>query len=320
MGEEHLQKFCFGVAVGAGTIKFGLFTDNGTLRDRWELKTRLQNNGQYILDDIADSVKQKIREHGLMWQQIVGVGVGVPGPVRRNGIVLQCVNLGWKEMDVVTILSGKLKMPVKVANDANIAALGEMWRGSAQGYKTVVLLELGTEIGGAIIWNGQIVYGHNGAAGEFGHMPLLHDETRTCTCGKIGCLEQGASATGVVRYAKQLLRENMDVSSSMRTIVPLTSKAVFECYAKGDELATQVVVRCTNAIGHAMAHIGCIIDPQIFLIAGGMANAGDLLLDRLREVYRKEVYSAARDTLIERVKLGDNASIYGAARMMLIEI
>ena len=317
---DNLEKFCFGVDIGAGTIKFGLFTDKGTLKDRWEIKTRTQDSGAYILDDIADSIKEKIRQEGLMWQQIVGVGVGVPGPVRRNGIVLQCVNLGWKDVDVVSVLSNKLKLPVKVANDANTAALGEMWRGGAQGYKTVVLIELGTAIGGSIIWNGQIVYGHNGAAGEFGHMPLLHDETKPCACGKVGCLEQGASATGVARYAKQLLRENMDTPSAMRKIVPLTSKGVFECYAKGDELATKAVERCTDAVGHAMAHIGCIIDPQIFLISGGMANAGDLLIDRIREVYQKEVYSAAQDTIIARAKLGDNAGIYGAARMMLIDI
>ena len=205
-GFKIMGKYCIGVDIGGTTVKIGLFTDKGTVKDKWEIVTRKDEGGSFILSDIAASVDEKLAQEKIDKKDVLGIGLGIPGPITADGTVLKCVNLGWGIFNVaeeVKKLTGISN--VKVGNDANVAALGEMWQGGGKGYKNLVMMTLGTGVGGGIILNGEILTGSKGAAGEIGHITVNYDEEDTCNCGKRGCLEQFASATGIVKEAKRLL-------------------------------------------------------------------------------------------------------------------
>ena len=207
-----MSKYCFGVDLGGTTVKIGLFDPEGTVIEKWEIPTIKTDSGSRILPDIARSVLDKMEESNIAKESVIGVGIGVPGPVDENGVVHRAVNLGWDIMNVNEVLGGLLEMPVKAGNDANVAALGEMWRGGGKGCKNMVLATLGTGVGGGIIVDGKIVTGATGAGGEIGHIHIVDDEPDACGCGNHGCLEQYASATGVVRLANRKLNACSDNS------------------------------------------------------------------------------------------------------------
>ena len=199
------MRYLFGVDVGGTTVKLGFFDADGNLLDKWEIPTRKEDNGGHILEDVAATIKEKLTRDSIALQDVVGVGLGVPGPVDDAGMVYKAVNLGWGEFNVVKTLSNLLGLPVRAGNDANVAALGEMWKGGGQGYKNLVAVTLGTGVGGGVIVDGKVVAGNNGAAGEIGHITVNPGEKESCSCGRRGCLEQYASATGIVRYASRYL-------------------------------------------------------------------------------------------------------------------
>lgn len=311
-----MEKLCFGVDVGGTTIKMGLFTSTGELKEKWEIVTRKEDNGSHILDDIADSILSKIQQNGIDKSNITGVGIGVPGPVKEDGTVLNCVNLGWGIINVADILREKTGFEVKAGNDANVAALGEMWQGGGKGYKNLVMITLGTGVGGGIILNEQILSGTNGAAGEIGHMPVVYEDTDVCGCGKKGCLEQVASATGIVKVTKKIL-ETSTKDSTLRKAENLTAKYIFDEAKKGDELATLAVDNLTNYLAIATAHIACVVDPEVFVIGGGVSKAGTILTDNIKEKYTKKAFPACKNAGFELAKLGNDAGIYGAAKLVL---
>ena len=220
-----MKKYGFGVDVGGTTCKIGFFENSGNMLDKWEIKTNTENHGASILDDIVASLESKLADAGISKDEVEGVGIGVPGPVKNDSVVCECVNLGWGTFDVAETLSEKIGLPVKVGNDANVAALGEMWKGGGQGCQNGVMVTLGTGVGGGIIINGSIVGGVHGAGGEIGHMKVSETETETCGCGKRGCLEQYASATGIVRLTKQRLAAD-DAKTSLRSLPEVTAKDV----------------------------------------------------------------------------------------------
>ena len=204
------MNYCFGIDIGGTSIKMGLFDTEGNLLDKWEIPTRKENGREAVLTDIATSVQEKISEKKIAPGEVCGAGMGVPGPVEPDGYVSLCVNLGWRDCNPGRELSQMLGgLLVRAANDANVAALGEFWRGGAQGCSNVVLLTLGTGVGGGVIINGKVVDGVHGAGGELGHVVVNPDETLQCNCGNYGCLEQYASATGVVRVAGRILRSTV---------------------------------------------------------------------------------------------------------------
>ena len=219
--------YLFGVDVGGTGIKIGLFKKDGQLIEKWEIPTNVKNGGTEILPDIARALQEKMTEKGLTSQDMIGVGIGVPGPVDAKGVVHRCVNLGWGVFSIVDCLEGLINLPVKAGNDANVAALGEMWRGCGIGCSSLVLITLGTGIGGGIIIDKKIVTGENGSGGEIGHITVNLEERDTCNCGKQGCLEQYASATGMVRMAKRLLADGHEESSLGKRNY-LTAKAIIE--------------------------------------------------------------------------------------------
>ena len=312
-----MKKYCFGIDVGGTTVKMGLFTTEGELLDKWEIPTRKEDGGSYILNDVAASVEAKLAEKNIAKADVAGAGIGVPGPTLDTGYVSICVNLGWKDKNPANELSELLSIPVKAGNDANVAALGEMWKGGGEGYLDVVLLTLGTGVGGGIIINGEIAPSHRGVGGELGHITVNPDEEATCNCGNHGCLEQYASATGVVRIAKKLLAASKE-ESSLRTLETVTSKDVFDAAKAGDHLAVEAVEVLGKYLGLVVANVALTVDPDVFVIGGGVSKAGQVLIDVITKYYHKFAKIIGDNKAkVVLAKLGNDAGIYGAARMVL---
>lgn len=312
-----MKKYCFGIDVGGTTVKMGLFTTEGELLDKWEIPTRKEDGGAYILNDVAASVEAKLAEKNIAKDDVAGAGIGVPGPTLDTGYVSICVNLGWKDKNPANELSELLSIPVKAGNDANVAALGEMWKGGGEGYLDVVLLTLGTGVGGGIIINGEIAPSHRGVGGELGHITVNPDEEATCNCGNHGCLEQYASATGVVRIAKKLLAASKE-ESSLRTLETVTAKDVFDAAKAGDHLAVEAVETLGKYLGLVVANVALTVDPDVFVIGGGVSKAGQVLIDVITKYYHKFAKIIGDNKAkVVLAKLGNDAGIYGAARMVL---
>lgn len=298
-----MKPYIYGVDIGGTTIKVGLFSSCGRLMDRWELTTRTAEHGGAILPDLA----RWIRNGPVPTGQLEGVGVGVPGPVLADGTVNGCVNLGWGVVPVAEHLSRLLEgVPVRVVNDANAAALGEVWQGAGQGRKTLILATLGTGVGGGIVVNGTVLTGAHGSAGEIGHMQVNPAESEPCRCGKRGCLEQYASATGIVRLARQRGWAGEP-----------TAKAVLDAARAGDATALDVAREAGSWLGLALSHVAAVVDPELILLGGGVARAGEVLLQPVRDQYRKSAFHGAAETPFALAALGNDAGMYGAARLIL---
>ena len=312
-----MKKYCFGIDVGGTTVKMGLFTTEGELLDKWEIPTRKEDGGAYILNDVAASVEAKLAEKNIAKEDVAGAGIGVPGPTLDTGYVSICVNLGWKDKNPANELSELLSIPVKAGNDANVAALGEMWKGGGEGYLDVVLLTLGTGVGVGIIINGEIAPSHRGVGGELGHITVNPDEEATCNCGNHGCLEQYASATGVVRIANKLLAASKE-ESSLRTLETVTAKDVFDAAKAGDHLAVEAVEVLGKYLGLVVANVALTVDPDVFVIGGGVSKAGQVLIDVITKYYHNFAKIIGDNKAkVVLAKLGNDAGIYGAARMVL---
>lgn len=310
-----MSKVCFGVDVGGTTVKLGLFQADGQVMDKWEIVTRTQEKGKHILPDIAASIQAKISEKAIEIQDVAGVGIGVPGPVKEDGTVLNAVNLGWGIFNVANELEKLTHLKVKAGNDANVAALGEMWQGGGRGSKNVVMITLGTGVGGGIIHNGEIITGTNGAGGEVGHIHVEDSETDTCGCGKKGCLEQMASATGVVRLANKAL-ELSDSPSLLRN-GEISAKAVFDAVKENDALAISVAEQFGKYLGTALANVAAVTDPEVFVIGGGVSKAGSILIDYIKKYYVLRAFAACKETKFSLAELGNDAGIFGAAKLVL---
>lgn len=313
---KNMAKYVFGVDVGGTTVKMGLFTVEGELLDKWEIKTRTEDGGKNVLPDIADSIKEVIESKKLAKEDVEGVGIGVPGPVKEDGTVLKCVNLGWGILNVEDELEKLIGYPVKAGNDANVAALGEMWQGGGKGHSNLVMVTLGTGVGGGIILNGKMLFGVNGAGGEIGHICVDDSETETCGCGNKGCLEQYTSATGVVRLAGRAMAAS-DKKSTLRELEAVTAKDVFDAAKAGDELALEIVDTQARILGRALAQIACVVDPEIFVIGGGVSKAGSILTDSVQKYFEHYAFHACRQTKFALAQLGNDAGIYGSACSIL---
>lgn len=311
-----MKTYGFGVDIGGTTVKLGLFRTDGELLDKWEIPTRKENDGSQILPDVAASIKEKIAEKAIAADDVQGIGVGVPGPVTPEGIVRKCVNLGWGVFNVEDALSELTGYPVKAGNDANVAALGELWQGAGKGAKNIVMVTLGTGIGGGVIIDGHIVAGSTGAGGEIGHLPVNDEETQTCGCGKKGCLEQYASATGVVTLTKRAL-EASDQPSSLRDLSEITAKDLFDAAKAEDALALEVLEQFGSILGKGLATIACVVNPEMFVIGGGVSKAGTIITDVVEKYYTPSTFHACREAQFKLAELGNDAGIYGCVKMIL---
>ncbi len=311
-----MKNYAFGVDIGGTTIKMSLFEMTGEMLDKWEIPTNTANNGSSILDDVAGAIEQKLEQKQISKSDVAGIGVGVPGPTIRGAEVVRCVNLGWGHVNVAQVLGGKTGLRVKIGNDANVAALGEMWQGGGMGYRNVIMVTLGTGVGGGIIVDGKIVNGANGAGGEIGHIFVDEQETEVCGCGKRGCLEQYASATGIVRLAKRALAADT-APSSMRGIENLTAKDVLDAAKAGDAKALKVIERMGKLLGTSLANIACVVDPEIIVIGGGVSKAGVIITDVIRKYFMNRTFSSCRNTEFSLATLGNDAGVYGCVYMLL---
>ena len=314
-----MKEYAFGIDLGGTTAKIGLFTTSGALLEKWEVATDTSNAGEHILENLAAAVLGKMKEQSIQPEQVEGVGIGVPGPVLDSSIVpIVCANLGgWGERNVSAQLSGLLDgLKVLVGNDANVAALGEIWMGAAKGAKNAVMVTLGTGVGGGVVVNGKVIDGVHGAGGEIGHITGNRHETAVCGCGKRGCLEQYSSATGVVRCMKKLLDENPDTPCVLRG-TEFAAKDVFDAARNGDALAAREVDEMSDTLGMALANIASTVDPEAFLVGGGVARAGDVLFAPLNKHFQEYAFKSCRETPIKQASLGNDAGIYGAVRLIV---
>lgn len=310
-----MKEYILGVDIGGTTIKLGLFKTEGKLLEKWEIETRKEDQGKYILKDIVETLENKLNEKNISKDSVLGIGIGVPGPVKDDGTVLRCVNLGWEVFNIVEEVSKLIKLPIKAGNDANVAALGEIWQGGGKGYKNAVMVTLGTGVGGGIVIDGKIISGSNGAGGEIGHIKVSDNETENCGCGNKGCLEQYASATGIVNLANKALRITK-IESKLKEFENLSAKDIFDSAEAGDELALTLVDDFSNNLGKALANISCVIDPEIFVIGGGVSKNGDVLIDNIFKHFKENAFHASRNTKFKLAKLGNDAGIYGAAKLI----
>ena len=320
-GVNDMKEYAFGIDLGGTTAKVGLFTTSGALLEKWEVPTDTSNAGEHILENLADAIHAKMAEKEITSEQVEGVGIGVPGPVLDSRVVpIICANLGgWGERNVSAQLSGLLDgMKVLVGNDANVAALGEIWMGAAQGCRSAVMVTLGTGVGGGVIVNGKVIDGAHGAGGEIGHITVNPHETAVCGCGKRGCLEQYSSATGVVRCMKKLLDENPDTPCTLRG-TEFAAKDVFDAARNGDALAAREVDEMTDTLGMALATIAATVDPEMFMVGGGVSRAGEVLFAPLREHFKVYAFKSCRETPIVPAILGNDAGIYGSVRLIVGE-
>ena len=311
-----MKKYGFGVDVGGTTIKMGFFETSGKLIDKWEIKTDTSNGGENILSDIAKAIDNKLAQEGISKNDVQGVGVGVPGPVNSKGIVLKCVNLGWGVFNVEEELASLTGLKVKAGNDANVAALGEMWQGAGKGSEDMVMATLGTGVGGGIIVDGKVIAGANGAGGEIGHITVNNDEIEACNCGQYGCLEQYTSATGIVRMAKRKLAKT-DEETSLRAVEELSAKTIFDEAKKGDKIAGELVEELGKILGGTLSNIAAVTNPEVIVIGGGVSKAGQILIDTIHKHFTESVFHACKDTRFVLAGLGNDAGMYGCVKMLL---
>ena len=311
------MKYGFGVDLGGTTVKIAYFNEEGTLLEKWEIPTVTADGGKQILPDIAAAIKNYIEKNKISDDMILGVGIGVPGPVRGDGTVNRCINLGWGVFNIEEELSRLVGFPVKAGNDATVAALGECWKGS--GSDNMVLITLGTGVGGGVVLGGKVIRGAHGAGGEIGHMVLNRDEALPCSCGKRGCVEQYCSATGIVRLAKKHLSET-DGASSLRGMENFSCKDVFAAAAAKDAIAEEVLEEVYGYMGEFIANICDVVDPEVVVLGGGVSKAGTPLLDGVKRYFEKAVFHAASDVRFALASLGNDAGAYGAFRLILTEM
>ena len=310
------MQYGFGVDLGGTTVKLAFFDREGNLLHKWEIPTVTAESGKRILPDIAEAINGFITEKQITKEQIIGVGIGVPGPVNDKGIVNRCVNLGWGVVDIPKTLSELIDLPVKAENDANVAALGEAWKGGGNGCQNMVMATLGTGVGGGILINGKLISGAHGAGGEIGNIILNPKETEASGGERSGYVEQYCSATGIVRVAKDYLQET-NADSTLRTLDNMTCKDVFDAGKAGDAVALEILERVYNYMGLFLASLCCVVDPEMVVLGGGVSKAGQVLLDGAKRYFDRYVFHACRQTRFALASLGNDAGAYGAFKLVL---
>lgn len=311
-----------GIDLGGTTTKFAIMKPQGEIQQRWSIQTDVLNDGNNIIPNIIDSINHHLQLYQMSAKQFQGIGIGTPGSVDyQTGMVDSAFNLNWdRPMALKEQIELHTNIPVQVENDANVAALGERWLGAGNNADNVAFVTLGTGVGGGIIINGQIVHGQGGSAGEIGHM-TINPQGYRCTCGKRGCLETVASATGIVHVARDYAQEyagDSELKASLDNGDDLTAKDVFDLAKQNDPLALKVTSAVCDQLGLALSIVAVTINPQYIIIGGGVSNAGDFLLQRVQESYNRYVFSSVKKTTtLTLATLGNEAGVIGAASLIL---
>ena len=316
------QDWLLGIDIGGTTIKLAFINTEGVIIHKWEIATRKEENGQFIVSDIGKSVRSKLKE----WQggNLIGVGMGAPGPVDFiTGSIYVAVNIGWKDYPLKEELEKELGIPAVIDNDANVASFGEFWKGAGKGTNDFVCITLGTGVGGGVIANKRLVHGASGAAGELGHITVQPEGGSACNCGKAGCVETIASATGIVRLAMKEIEKDPDsaIAGRFNEKGKITSKDVVECAVNGDNTSLEVLEEVAKYLGLAAANVGNIINPDMIVFGGGVSKAGDIILKPIEKYFRQYAFQRVADSTVLKVALlGNDAGVIGAAGLVLQQL
>ncbi len=310
------MRYGFGIDVGGTTVKLAFFNENGELLKAWEIPTVVENGGSRILPDIAESVLQFLQTERLERAQIIGMGICVPGPVDHQGEVNRCINLNWGVFNIVEKMQALTGLRVVAGNDANVAAMGEYWKGGGAGCSSMVMATLGTGVGGGIVLEGRLLHGAHGSGGEIGHMVMDPSEPEACGCGKHGCVEQYCSATGLARIARKKLAAS-GAASALRDVASPVSKDVFDAAKAGDALALEILEEYYGYLGQFLGSLCSVLDPQVVVLGGGVSKAGDMLLRGVEPQLQKHVFHAASQVELRIATLGNDAGAYGAFKLAL---
>ncbi|MEI2665445.1 ROK family glucokinase [Rossellomorea sp. LJF3] len=313
------EKWLVGVDLGGTTTKIAFLSKYGELLHKWEIPTDKSENGKNIIVNIAKAIDQKLEELDQSRDKLVGIGMGAPGPVdTAKGIIYEAVNLGWENnTPLKDLLEVETGLHAVIDNDANCAALGEMWKGAGDGAKDIVCVTLGTGVGGGVITNGDIVHGVKGAGGEIGHITVVPEGGYQCNCGKTGCLETVASATGVVRLANEKL-DATEQESTLRALRDshgsISAKDIFDAARNQDGLALAVIDQLAFFLGLSLANLGNGLNPEKIVIGGGVSKAGDILLQPVVKFFKQFSFPTVRtSTHLSIATLGNDAGVIGAA-------
>jgi glucokinase len=315
------MKKLIGIDLGGTTVKFAILTEEGQIQQKWSIETDIQNEGQHVVPNIIESINRRLNMYGLTSTDFLGIGMGSPGTVdREGGTVIGAYNLNWSSLQPVKEqIEAGTGIPFYIDNDANVAALGERWKGAGEGGSDVVFVTLGTGVGGGIIADGNLIHGVVGAGGEIGHI-IVEPNGYLCTCGNQGCLETVASATGVVRLARDLSEEYAG-ESELKFLIDdgqeVTAKTVFDLAKQGDKLAELAVNKFYYYLGLACGNIANILNPEFIVIGGGVSAAGEVLLKGVEEYFQKFAFPQVRtSTKLKLAELGNDAGVIGAASLV----
>ena len=311
-----MRRYVIGADIGGTTVKLGVFTTEGELLDKWEIPTNTEDQGRHIIEDVAASCLAYMKDKGLNKEDFDGIGMGIPGTVNEDGSVNTCVNLGWGYRNVREEMEQALGLPAFTENDANAAALGEMWKGGAMGVSNLVMVTLGTGVGGGIIVNGKAIRGSHGCGGEIGHITIRPEEEIACNCGRRGCLEQYCSANGIARVAKAELK-NYKGESSLKKLEDITAKDVFDAAKEGDPFALSQLERFGRDLGLALSNLATVTDPQVFIIGGGVSRAGTIVTDIIKKYYSMYALKGQKDAEFRLAVLENDAGIIGCASLAI---
>lgn len=311
------MRYGFGVDIFGTEIKMGFFSESGELIEKWKIVTPLMQDGNRILPAIADDIERYMKEHHLYEDQIIGVGVGIPGPVNGSGVVNKCVNFGWGVFNIDRALAGLTGLNVKSSNIANLAGLGECWKGS--GTDNMIFVAMNTGLGGAVVCDGAVVYGVNGGAGELGHMVINKEETEACTCGRKGCVEQYCSPVGIARMARRKLAATATPSVLRGSRRIFDFHEVVRAANNGDRLAVDVMNQVYDCAGHFLSNVCCVTNPDTVVLGGEFVRMGQPTLDGIAKAFHRYIFHANQNVRFQFAKLGTDACIYGAFKMVLDE-
>ena len=318
-----MSKKIIGIDLGGTSVKLAILTTAGDIQEKWSIKTNILDEGSHIVPDIIESIKHRFETHGLTKEDFLGIGMGSPGVIDPEaGTVIGAYNLNWKTLQLVKEqFEAALGLPFFIDNDANVAALGEQWVGAGENNPDVVFMTLGTGVGGGVIASGNLIRGVKGAGGELGHITVDFDAPFACTCGKKGCLETVASATGIVNLTRRYAEEYAGDAKLKQMIddgQEVTAKDVFDLAKEGDDLALIVYRHFSDYLGVACANIAAVLNPAYIVLGGGVSAAGEFLLEGVRKVFSENSFPQIKEsTQLVLATLGNDAGVLGAASLVL---
>lgn len=308
------MRYGFGVDIFGAETKIGCFDETGKLLKKWKIPTPMKAPGNQILPAIAEEIESFLSRNRIFEDDVIGIGVGIPGPVNNTGMVNKCVNFGWGIFNINRALSGLTGFKVASGNIANLAALGECWKGS--GSRNMVFIAMNTGLGGAVVCDGNVVHGAHGGGGELGHIVINRNEREACTCGRFGCVEQYCSPTGIIRVANRYLDSNRTPSVLRKR--PLTDyQQVVSVAASGDKAAQDILNQIYDYLGYFLSGVCCVTNPDTIVLGGEFSKLGPGVLDGVSNSFSRYIFHANQNVRFQFARLGTDACIYGAFKMLL---